>query len=171
MGTLYSELQKWLKSPVKPNKLPKYKYPNPSIVEKMYVKEVGKKEQRNAPSVKSSTWGLAENTGGKLRPDLVKWDGKLPLAIAGKEVPYLVGQYAIDVATLANLPVQSLAYKTGHSPLLLPWALRYSPEQAYLDLGKLAPWEKWKVLWARIGAHYFQDTAERWYQEMISKYE
>jgi len=164
MGTLYSELQKWLKSPVKPNKLPKYKYPNPSIVEKMYVKEVGKKEQRNVQNATASTLKVTVNSD---------WENWLySQQKNGNNVfGYLTGQYAIDVATLANLHVQSLAYKTGHSPLLLPWALRYSPEQAYLDLGKLAPWEKWRVLWARIGAHYFQDTAERWYQEMISKYE
>ena len=153
MGTLYSELQKWLKSPVKPNKLPKYKYPNPSIVEKMYVKEVGKKEQRNVQNATASTLKVTVNSD---------WENWLySQQKNGNDVfGYLTGQYAIDVATLANLHVQSLAYKTGHSPLLLPWALRYSPEQAYLDLGKLAPWEKWRVLWARIGAHYFQDTVE-----------
>src|SRR6185436_17823667 len=134
MGTLYNELQKWLKSPVKPKNqiLQSEGLDEGKWKSKPKAKEVGPKEQRNAPSVKGSTSVPVINwiPPRWLEPKLWQLE------------PYLVGQYAIDVATLANLPVQSLAYKTGHSPLLLPWALRYSPEQAYLDLGKLTPWEK-----------------------------
>lgn len=69
---------------------------------------------------------------------------------------YLYGQYALDVATLAGLHVQSLSYPLGKSPLLFPWALRYSPDDAYIDLDRLKWWDAWAVAWARIGAHYFQ---------------
>jgi hypothetical protein len=147
MGTLYTELQKWLKSPLEKEVRYKGKIPNPPTV-KGHAKEAGKKELKNASSVKGSTSGNVINLSN---------EGYWPHIISGPDTPYLVGQYAIDVATLANLHVQSLAYKTGHSPLLLPWALRYSPEQAYLDLGKLDPWDQWRVLWSRVGAHFFQD--------------
>lgn len=160
MGTLYSELQKWLKSP-----LPSKNRPVSSEgIRESHWKEKPKVKLKEAEGglkvakTNQSNWGLAEHVDGKLRPDLVAWNGKLPLAIAGKEVPYLVGQYAIDVATMASISVQSLAYRTGHSPFLDPTALRFSPEQAYIDLGRLSPWDCWRVLWTRIGAHYFQDT-------------
>lgn len=81
-----------------------------------------------------------------------------------KKVPfgpgYLVGGYAIDVANLCSLTVQSLVYPLGESPQLEPWALRFSPSDAYLDLSRLSAWMQWRVLWARIAAHYLQDCQQ-----------
>lgn len=70
---------------------------------------------------------------------------------------FLTGQYALDVATLARIGVRSLSYRQGESPMLAPWALRYSPDDAYIDLDRLNWWDKWAVVWSRIGAHYFQE--------------
>lgn len=75
---------------------------------------------------------------------------------------FLTGQYALDVATLARIGVQSLSYRQGESPTLAPWALRYSPDDAYIDLDRLEWWDKWAVMWSRVGAHYYQ---ERWSEE------
>lgn len=74
---------------------------------------------------------------------------------------YLTGQYALDVALLAKITVKSLAYKHG-SPDLDPWALRFSPDDAYIDLSRLDLWSRWKVMWARLGGHYMQDTYGAW---------
>lgn len=157
MGTLYEELQKWLKSPVKPKGQPKEDYSTkvnrPLWQEKIHqqIKENGggQRAVKAVPSAKSTRLEAAQIASFS---DNIKWDGNPDI------VPYLTGQYAIDVATMASISVQSLAYRTGHSPFLSPTALRFSPEQAYIDLGRLTPWDQWKILWTRIGAHYFQDT-------------
>jgi hypothetical protein len=138
VGTLYQELQKWIKSPLEKQTRYKGQIPSPSTV-KEHLKS-HKKLQSKGVVVGPKVVKTNQN----------KNDGKDTFS-------YLVGQYAIDVATLAGLSVQSLAYRTGESPQLLPWALRFSPEQAYIDLGRLSAWDRWRVLWTRVGAHYFQD--------------
>lgn len=70
---------------------------------------------------------------------------------------FLTGQYALDVATLAGVHVQSLSYGLGKSPELFPWALRYAPDDAYIDLDRLSWWDKWRLAWVRIGGHYYQN--------------
>lgn len=167
MGTLYNELQKWLRSPI-----PQKQRTTPQQLAQRIVQrdlgppkfkilpkegEVDHPVARVVPSAKSTTsvgatsvalQGILDQQPGGSRRNSVPAYGP----------GYLSGQYALDVATMAKIEVQSLAYPTGKSPSLLPWALRFSPEQAYIDLGRLSPWDQWKILWTRVGAHYFQDN-------------
>lgn len=69
---------------------------------------------------------------------------------------YIVGLEALDIATLIGLEVQSLAYPTGRSPVFSPTVLRYAPEDAYIDVGRLTPWELWRVIWLRIGVEHWR---------------
>lgn len=156
MGTLYTELQKWLKSPTKPAKKQQEWQKQFQIIPALREVEADHPVVRTDRSAKSTTPVAA--TSVALQGILDQQPGgnrrnNVPMYGPG----YLSGQYALDVATMAKIEVQSLAYPTGKSPSLLPWALRFSPEQAYIDLGRLSLWDQWKVLWTRIGAHYFQE--------------
>lgn len=156
MGTLYNELQKWLQSPIKKSK-PKEWQKQFQLIPVVKEVEVDRPAVRTGQSAKSTTPAAV--------PFVRNWDpiGGRPISPKLEEsavhgiAPYITGQYALDVATMAKIEVQSLAYPTGKSPSLLPWALRFSPEQAYIDLGRLSPWDQWKILWTRVGAHYFQE--------------
>lgn len=171
MGTLFDELQKWMKSPVKPKKQERAQ----TLVKEWRKEDLIRHPSKGAgaghpvakagPNAKSTLLEVANNVPRdewcaatcELHPKGCpppKGEWYFP---NGAGLQYLVGQYALDTATMAGIHVQSLAYRTGHSPFLAPFALRFSPEQAYVDLGRLCPWDQWKVLWTRIGAHYFQD--------------
>ena len=140
---MYDELQKWLKSPVpQPKKLLPGVPPLNQIQQSKGLNEGKWKQKSKAKEVDQK---VASNV-----PNVANTTPLLPGV-------YLVGEYALDVATIAGLHVQSLAYRTCHSPQLAPFALRFSPEQAYIDLGRLCAWDQWKVLWTRIGAHYYQE--------------
>lgn len=143
-STLYDELNKWLKSPLEKKVRFKGLIPSPPTV-KGHLQSKEAEAVPRAVKINPNNW-----SGSGFKPEYANhWVNS---------APYLVGQYAIDVGTLASLSVQSLAYRTGHSPFLDPTALRFSPEQAYIDLGRLSAWDRWRVLWTRVGAHYYQDS-------------
>jgi hypothetical protein len=73
---------------------------------------------------------------------------------------YIVGQEALDVAILVGIEVQSLAYPTGRSPFFSPGVLHYAPEEAYIDLGRLDIWTRFRIVWLHIAVAHWGRTID-----------
>lgn len=66
----------------------------------------------------------------------------------------LVGAEAIDIARITGLQLRSGYHRSWEDSDISPEAVR-ATDHVYLDLTRLTPWDRWRVAWARIGAHYF----------------
>lgn len=89
---------------------------------------------------------------------------------------YIVGQEALDVARLTGLSVFSLLERRSWRSIPLhPNAVTAElRDLVYIDLTRLDWADRWRVAWARIGAHQFlraqpkEDTCPFWQSSVVS---
>jgi hypothetical protein len=73
---------------------------------------------------------------------------------------YLSGLVAVDVSRLTGLPLAQIGSRLDEGAEIHPFAVTH-PERMFLDLTRMAWWDRWRVAWALIGAHYYLDANER----------
>lgn len=74
---------------------------------------------------------------------------------------WIVGPDAVDIARLTGLPLNHLLDRRGTVPSINHAAVR-DPDNMYLDLTRLSWWDRLRVAWARIGAHYYLSEGTQW---------
>lgn len=74
---------------------------------------------------------------------------------------WIVGQESVDIARLTGLPLNHLLDRHKAKPAIHADAVR-DPDNMYLDLSRLDWSDRWRVAWARIGAHYYIKETASW---------
>lgn len=79
-----------------------------------------------------------------------------------EETGYLRGREAIDTARLVGLQVSYAATRSSDPADLAPEAAQdmverglWHPDWVVLDMTRLEFWDRWRAVWARIGAWYY----------------
>ena len=73
---------------------------------------------------------------------------------------YLTGQEAVDVNRFTGIPL-SYRQRLGHQPDTHYEAVDQgvvSINEVYYELASLSWWDAWRIMWTRIGGHFYCDT-------------